>query len=297
MDIALDPRGSTHLPEPVEARVLEPRYLSAASRSSPVSKKTAQKNAAAVRRDPAKEFVKLMNAFDHGRNPSEKFRDFCEMAYCATAKLTAFTKERADELEARYMRIVDRYQDKRIIRESFPHMMAIAVMTVQEGGVDFLGEVAGESEFLNKHLEQFFTPYPVARMMAEMQLFDMGEIIAERGFFTMQEPAAGAGVMVLATADVLQGMGFDPGMSMLVNAIDISSMAYHMCYLQLSWRGVSALVECRNALSDEPGESAYTPRAMEFYLHHDWLFGLPETDLRTEQLSLFQDLSDWVFKR
>ncbi len=192
------------------------------------------------------------------------------------------------------MQIVNRYQDKRIIRESYPHMMAIAVMAVQEGGVDFLGDVAGEYEFLNKHLEQFFTPYNVARMMAEMNLFGFESFIHERGFFKMQEPAAGAGVMVLAAADVLQGMGFDPGLVMLVNAIDISSLAYHMCYLQLSWRGISALVECRNALGSEPGEAAYTPRAMEFYQHHGWLFGLPEPDLRTEQLSLFDDLQQMV---
>lgn len=219
-----------------------------------------------------------MNQYDHSLSPSEKFRDFCEMAYCATAKLTALTEERAEQLEERYMRIVKRYKDLRVIRESYPHMMAIAVMAVQGGGVDFLGDVAGESEFLNKNLEQFFTPYPVARMMAEMQMHGMDLHIEQKGFFTMQEPAAGAGVMVLAAADVLERMGYDIGLHMLINAVDISQLAYHMCYLQLSWRGIAALVECRNSLSMEPpSDAAYTPAALRFYDHHGCLFeGYPQ---------------------
>ena len=54
---------------------------------------------------------------------------------------------------------------------------------------------------------QFFTPYDVSRMMAEMTFDTVDEIIAEQGFVTVQEPACGAGGMIIAAADVIDAQG------------------------------------------------------------------------------------------
>jgi hypothetical protein len=78
--------------------------------------------------------------------------------------------------------------------------------------------------------------------------------------------------MVLAAAQALQDNGFDPGLHMLVNAIDVSPLCFHMTYLQLSLRGIPALVEHGNTLSGERFARAWTPATTAFWLHHGRLF-------------------------
>ena len=94
------------------------------------------------------------------------------MGYCALAKLAA-GPERAGQLEARYMQIVNTYRDKDTVR-AYPELLAIAAQAIAQGGCDFFGEVATSMELLNAKLGQFFTPYDVSRMIAEMSLQDAG---------------------------------------------------------------------------------------------------------------------------
>ncbi len=57
-----------------------------------------------------------------------------------------------------------------------------------------------------------------------------------------------------------------------MQAIDISPLCYHMCYLQLTFKGIPALVVRANTLSQEWFEAAWTPAATLFYEHHGHLF-------------------------
>lgn len=232
-----------------------------------------------------KAFVKGLEQIDRYRRTYEKFRDFCELAYCAHAKLTALfvgNQERADRLEERYMSIVHTYKDPDDVR-AFKPLLEIVANNLEMGGIDFLGTVAGQMEILDtKYAGQFFTPYQVSRMMAEMTLQGIEEVIERDGYFTLSEPAAGAGGMILAVADVLQGLGFDPMKYMLVEAVDISPMAFHMCYLQLTFRGVPALVHRGNSLSMEMFESAWTPPATIFASYHPYMFNKPRRERPVE---------------
>ena len=202
-------------------------------------------------------FIKQISALDHSKNPVEKFRDFCELAYCAYAKLTADI-QRGEELESRYMQIVGGYRDKDTIRAYKP-LLETVCKAVEAGGADFLGVAATEIGALSGGAGQFFTPYSVARCMAEISLTDVGKTIEEKGYITLNEPAAGAGGMVLAAADVMEQQGFSPALHMRVVAQDISQLCFHMCFIQLTFRGIPARVERRNTLSMELFEQAYTP--------------------------------------
>jgi len=230
-------------------------------------------------KDCVSAFIKRLTALDREKSSYDKFRDFCEMAFCAYAKLTAPTPERAQELEDRYMQIVGTYRDKDTVR-AYPELLALAGSAIPQG-CDFLGNVATEMEVLNAQIGQFFTPYDVARMMAMISLEGAADLIAANGFLTLQEPASGAGGMVLAAAQALQDSGFDPGLHMLVNAIDLSPLCFHMTFLQLTLRGIPALVEHGNTLSGERFARAWTPATTAFHLHHGRLF--PEATASTTQ--------------
>jgi hypothetical protein len=221
-----------------------------------------------------KDFINHLKKFEPSKSLADKFRDFCELAYCAYAK-PMVEPERQDELEARY----NTYRDKDAIR-SYPKLIAMIFKGVESG--DFLGSIAAEIGALNSEQGQFFTPYHVSRLMAEIAIGDHEPRIAEKGYITMQEPAAGAGGMILATAHVLQNRGYNPSNTLFVSAIDINSLCYWMTYLQLTLAGIPAQVFRGNSLSQEMFESAWTSAAVPFLGKHGDVFAslAPETIIK-----------------
>ena len=105
-----------------------------------------------------------------------------------------------------------------------PKLLALTQLAITPGGCDFLGDIAGELELLDAKRGQLITPYPLSRLVAEMTLADADAIIAERGFITLQEPASGAGGMIIAAADVLEKNGVDPRFTLYVEALDVASL-------------------------------------------------------------------------
>src|SRR5690606_29494971 len=134
------------------------------------------------------------------------------------------------------------------------------------GGGDFLGGVAAEIGALDSGLGQFFTPYEISLLMAEMNLTGAPDIIAREGFLTLSEPAAGAGGMVLAAADVIEAKGFCPAKNLWVEAVELNRATFHMAYIQISARGIAGEVICGNSLSLEVYERAYTAAAATLLL-------------------------------
>ena len=212
-------------------------------------------------------FLKRLSEFDRSKTRIEVFRAFCEMAFCAIAKTTATTRERADQLESDYMACVARFRNKEDVR-AMPELLAIAASALAQGGRDFFGAVAAEIGALDAKLGQFFTPYEVSRLMAEMSLGDAAAAIRDKGFLTIQEPAAGAGGMILAAADAIEGQGFDPAATIWFEAIELNRPTFQMAYLQTALRGLAGKVVCGNALSREVYEVAFTPAALLFLQRH-----------------------------
>lgn len=227
------------------------------------------------------QFIKDLERLDRSRTVGDKFRDLIGLCYCAFAKRTALSAERADRLETRYMGIVARYEDKDAIR-AYPELLAQAIDAVYSERTDFLGRVSSELGVLSPDQGQFFTPYQLALALARISVDGVAETIREKGYFTVQEPAAGAGGLLLAVAQVLEEAQFDPATSMLAHAVDDNSLAYQMCFLQLTWRGIPALVQFGNSLSREVRESAWTDAAFTFFAKHGHLFDYAEKHTEPE---------------
>ena len=189
-----------------------------------------------------RDFLKLATELaGGGRRQTEVFYDFLEMAFCAVAKTAAPSIEKAEALEARYMAIASKRE--RPYLDGCAELLGLTALAIGGGdGGDFLGRVSGELGALNGAAGQFFTPFEVSKMMARMTFAGAGEIIAQRGFLTMEEPACGAGGMVLAAAEVLTDMGFDPRRQLFTVARDISGTAIKMAYLQCAFAGLPVVV-------------------------------------------------------
>ena len=205
------------------------------------------------------------------RSRWEVFKMLCELSYCAIAQRGPGTSTDIDTLEGRYMRAIDPYKEHKA-RFRFPDFLGELSLEVMKKRGDPLGEAAGELEILDSGLGQFFTPYHVSLMMAKMSLAGADEMIRERGYVVVGEPACGAGCMVLAAANVIEEMGHDPTTTMLVEATDLSETCYHMAYVQLATRGIPAKVLRGDTLSGEMFEWAWTPAVVDFYAAHPEYF-------------------------
>lgn len=211
-------------------------------------------------------FLRALSKIDSSRSNGEKFRDFCELAYCAYAKKTATSESEADALEERYMRMVETYRNKDDVR-AYPELLAMAVLGVQDG-LDYLGTVSSQLEILNPKQGQFFTPMSVCDLMAQMLIGDLKPQIEKQGYLAFGESAAGAGAMLLAARKVYKQQAINHNLHMFAYAADISKLAYQMCYLQLAMAGIPAYVEHANSLSGESFEGAWTMAAYVFRAYH-----------------------------
>ena len=209
------------------------------------------------------EAVRLLNDIDRSKHRSQVFADFCELAYCALAKQACPFPDERGALEAQYMDVVGRYRDKGDVRK-MPEILAHVLIEISKGGCDVLGQIAGSIGALDSKLGQYFTPYEVSRLMAEINLANVDQMIEEQGFITVSEPAAGAGGMLLALADVIEAKGHCLETSVWIEAVELSRSTFHMCYIQCAARGLAGKITCGNSLSLEEYTSAFTAASAIF---------------------------------
>lgn len=207
-------------------------------------------------------FIKRMSAMLRRCQPRHDlytvFGDCMETM--ALAISNSIDRRQCEAREKRYLEIVGRY-DREII-DIFPGILAELALALEEGSGDVLGELFQHLELHNKARGQFFTPYVVSRMMAEVTLGDGAkarEMIEKRGFVTAMEPACGAGSMVIALAEAMRNAGINYQKHLHVTAVDIDPRVVHMAYAQLSLLHIPAHVIVGNSLSLEISQHWFTP--------------------------------------
>ena len=211
-----------------------------------------------------KEFLKLLTSYEFASQGSRQaFRDCVEMGAIALANRWDYRPQR----EERYLEMAKHYTPEQL--ETLCKMYANVVLSILDRWHDCLGELYGDQELNIVEAGQFFTPYHVAQLMAKMTLGNVGEVIREKGFVTLCEPAVGAGSLALAAAEEIAAQGFEIEKTLCVTAIDINVTAVHMAYVQLAVRGIPAVVIRGDALLQQeyPTEECwYTPA----YLSGRW---------------------------
>lgn len=192
-----------------------------------------------------KAFEKAIRSLAHRHHLWQVFADFCEMTALVFAQGTGFD----DARERRYLDIIQRYEPDE--QKRFPELLGITTEATEGLDCDFLGEVFQDLELASHWHGQFFTPYALTRLMAEMQLGDAGEIIAREGFITLHEPACGAGAMVIACARTLLDRKINYQQTLHVTAVDVDATAAHMAYIQFTLLHIPAVVIVGNTLTLE----------------------------------------------
>lgn len=185
------------------------------------------------------------------------FSDFVELAALSFSNVVLVDPER----EARYLKILDAYEpDEQVL---FPELLALVVLAQTNEPQDFLGAAFMRLELGSHWHGQFFTPWEVCRLMASVTIGDeaaLRALIAGKGYVSVLEPASGAGAMVLALAEAIRALGFNPQRQLSVEAWDLDATAARMAYVQCAVVGLPAKVVIGNSLSLEVRETLFTPQ-------------------------------------
>lgn len=154
------------------------------------------------RKESQTEFCKVFSGMCQTRNAWEVWADFVAMT--ALTISNAFDREGPthDNREQEYIRTIKRYSKAE--QEGFPKLFALTVEALEaEPDQDFLGEMFMGLDLGNHWKGQFFTPYNVCRMMAEITVTDLEARIEKRGWVGIQDPCCGAGALLIAARNTM----------------------------------------------------------------------------------------------
>ncbi|WP_338090087.1 N-6 DNA methylase [Photorhabdus heterorhabditis] len=161
-----------------------------------------------------------------------RYRVFGDFVPCAAISLhNAFCTD--SELEQQYLQIIKHHEPEDVTWLS--QLLVHVIKVLERESHDFLGGIFMEMNLGSKHLKQFFTPWHISRVMANMQLSDIRQFLAKHPFFTLYEPACSTGCMVIVMAEELKASGYVPVRHMWVSCVDIDVVAASMAYILLCW--------------------------------------------------------------
>ena len=192
-----------------------------------------------------KEFAKKFSALCDCHSSWQVWADFVETAATAISNQLDHS-EIGCKREKRYFEIMEQYTPEE--QQIFPQLMATLVNALDENqDQDFLGDLFMALDLGSHWHGQFFTPYNVCKMMAEIQCRDVRDRFNGRAYISVNDCACGAGAMLIAARNVFasEGVGFD---RTLFVAQDIDRVAGLMCYIQLSLLGCAGYVVIADSL-------------------------------------------------
>lgn len=207
-----------------------------------------------------KAFISTFSQTGRHLHRRDVFRDFITLA----ASELDMACIRTPQNIAHSRQICDRYTvaDQQSLKALFCQM----VCALEGQFHDFLGSVYMALELGSDSMGQYFTPYHVQRLMAQLILPDAAGTIRKEGWLSLSEPCCGSAGMVIAYAECLLNSGFNPSEQLFACCIDIDPLAADMAFIQLSLLGIPAEVVTGNTLSMSFSRVRYTPA---YYLN-DW---------------------------
>ncbi|MDE7247811.1 MAG: N-6 DNA methylase [Lachnospiraceae bacterium] len=219
------------------------------------------------KKDYKKEFCALMDRFAFRYSKWQIWNDFLSLSAISLANVMPVPEK--EEREKLYFSIIGSYQKED--QEVFPKMLELVVLALEENPEqDFLGSLYHHLGLHQEQKGQFFTPYHICHFMSELQFAgdEKEEQLKEKGYISVNDPACGAGAMLIAFANVAKKHGINYQKQVLFVAQDIDRTAAMMCYIQLSLLGCPAIVIIGDSLAKPflhpDNEAWYTPF---FYLN------------------------------
>lgn len=223
-----------------------------------------------VRSDDQKTVINSLDKLTGRYSLWELWQDFIIMSACSISN--CFPHPNRGKREEEYKQRASKYSPEEIAVFS-ECLMGVAEALEKDPDQDFLGELFMALGLSDSWKGQFFTPYNVCRMMAAMSFGeDLMKKAEEQGWIGVNDPACGAGALLLAFANECHRRHFNDQAHVLYVAQDIDYLAGCMCYIQLSLMGCpgyvvvgdsichpSTSIDRRGLIPVDEGNVWYTP--------------------------------------
>ncbi|WP_454691103.1 N-6 DNA methylase [Achromobacter aloeverae] len=219
--------------------------------------------------DHQRAIVRLLQENATAHRLARTFADWIEICAICLANLDLRAASRREE---RYLQIIKAYSREELDRfaQAFAHLQMAYEIRFSDAPADskapycvdfadILGRLYMSLDLGNDQTGQFFTPYEVSLLMARIGMQGVGDRIEEQGFVRLQEPAVGAGGMVIASAQAMLEEGFDYQRTLHVTAIDVDPTCVHMAFVQFAMLSIPAVVVQGSSLQLEVQDQWFTP--------------------------------------
>ena len=214
--------------------------------------------------DDQKEFSKDFDILCRTRARWEVWSDFVHLvAYAISNAVDAIHREHR---EAEYLKIAKRYTGAEM--EAVSRLLSTTVLALEKNpDQDFLGDLYMRLELGNSHAGQFFTPYDVGKMMAQINVDGAMSGVERDGYVRVNDCCVGGGALLIAFANACKEKGLNYQQSVLFVAQDIDHTVGMMAYIQLSLMGCPGYVVIGNSLTEPlTGNPLIAPMDRETYV-------------------------------
>lgn len=182
------------------------------------------------------EIINRLNKISGKYSVYEVFSDWIKCSSIAISNYITLVHDKTwKDREQDYIATIGKYSEGE--RKLFEEMLGLLALALEEKQEDVLGWIYMASGIGSKAAGQFFTPYHVSELCAELTLPKADE----RGKYKIYEPSCGGGGMIIATASALRKQGVNYQVDLEVVAQDLDWKGVYMCYLQLSLLGIKAV--------------------------------------------------------
>lgn len=221
----------------------------------------------------AMDFSKVFSSLCQHHNPWTIWSDFITMHACVISiAFDRYDPMRFKERSELFRNTAKQYSEQELT--AFDSLFKTTAASLNRNPQqDFLGRLYMSLDFGSRWTGQFFTPWNVAYMMAEMTVGPDADILKDREYASICDPCCGAGCMLLAAAAAYadEEKNRVPQRDLLLVGQDVDRIVALMCYIQLSLLGYAGYVAIGNSLTNpvtgtdlfpqigESGELWFTP--------------------------------------
>lgn len=192
-----------------------------------------------------KEFLDLFQKLCYSRSAWEVWADLMSVMACSISNAVDRVPEHFEAREKEYERCIKRIGSVDIAAK----VLSIVVMALENNpDQDFLGAMYMKLNLGNHWKGQFFTPYSVCHLMAEMTVGNGEEKIKEKGWISIGDPCVGGGAMMIAAANVFRRKNINYQNHVIFAGQDIDRVVAMMAYIQLSLLGCAGYIVVGNSL-------------------------------------------------
>lgn len=197
--------------------------------------------------DFEKDFVGVIDKLSYNRQKWEVWQDLISVMACSISIAV-------DRVPGRFQKRAKEFQDalERLGGPELPGKAYDAVIDAleQNPDQDFLGSMYMRLELGNHWTGQFFTPYCVSKMMAQITLQGMKSYVEANGWASIHDPCIDGGAMMIAAANIAHEKKIDYQGHLLFVGQDIDPIVGKMAYIQLSLLGCPGYIVVADSISN-----------------------------------------------